>query len=319
MEDQKVLEEAAADKRPKFGNRHLTNEDDVFQFNAWDDVPLDPETLGQVVRTIEANASAKVAEEKATELEEKAGDYWNTFYNQHENKFFKDRHWLFTEFPELVPESADQLEQPRPQKTILELGCGVGNTVFPLLEMDPSLFVYCCDFSAKAIELVKATAATSAHGHRLCPFVFDLTSPDWAAAGVPFAPGSLDVVTMIFVLSAIDPTHHRRIVAQITPYLKPRTGTILFRDYAYCDLAQVRFKRGRCIKDNFYVRGDGTRSYFFEEAEVDAIFSQSGGLRKVDLHLDRRLQVNRANKKKMYRIWIQAKYQNSGAVSARDS
>ena len=64
MEDQKVLEEAAADKRPKFGNRHLTNEDDVFQFNAWDDAPLDPETLGQVVRTIEANASAKVAEEK---------------------------------------------------------------------------------------------------------------------------------------------------------------------------------------------------------------------------------------------------------------
>ena len=31
----------------------------------------------------------------------------------------------------------------------------MGNTVFPLLEEIPSLFVYACDFSPRAIEFVK--------------------------------------------------------------------------------------------------------------------------------------------------------------------
>ena len=38
---------------------------------------------------------------------------------------------------------------------MLEVGCGVGNAIFPMLEEDRTLYVHCCDFSARAVDFVK--------------------------------------------------------------------------------------------------------------------------------------------------------------------
>lgn len=43
-----------------------------------------------------------------------------------------------------------------------KVGCGVGNSVFPLLELNPQLRVYACDFSPTAVQLVQVRTRTCA-------------------------------------------------------------------------------------------------------------------------------------------------------------
>jgi len=192
---------------------------------------------------------------------------------------------------------------------VLEVGCGVGNTVFPLLAHCKrsgitDVFVYCCDYSSTAIELVRAHAE---YDTSMChAFVWDITD---ASASIPVQAGTIDAVSMIFVLSAIAPEHHRTAIANVSQLMRERTGVILFRDYGLHDLTQLRAKAGRCLRgtDALYARGDSTLVYYFNQDEVRHMFAHMTELQN---WVDRRLIVNRAKKQKMYRIWLQAKYIN---------
>lgn len=97
--------------------------------------------------TVKKNSNVKFSEEEIEKLEEAQSENWDKFYGVHQNKFFKDRHWLFTEFPELAP-NATAPERVYPQsdditlnvsemkldvgagRRIFELGSGVGNSRF---------------------------------------------------------------------------------------------------------------------------------------------------------------------------------------------
>ncbi|XP_043787770.1 tRNA N(3)-methylcytidine methyltransferase METTL2 isoform X1 [Apis laboriosa] len=324
----KLQQNESNNKRPQFGNRTLSNNNNVFQHNAWDNIIWDEEQQNLAKQKVNENSSITMSDKKIWEYEHEAYKYWDKFYGIHENKFFKDRHWLFTEFPELAVDIVKQnIKQPLrfknenikkngqetyenildlPNKNgnkILEIGCGVGNTVFPILlyNTDANLFVYCCDFSAKALDILKQNSAYDTS--RCKAFILDVTQEKWQT---PFEPESLDIIVLIFVLSAINPEKMKHIIEQVHKYLKSG-GLVLFRDYGRYDLAQLRFKKGSCLANNFYVRGDGTRVYFFTQEEIRILFTSCGFIEEQNL-VDRRLQINRGKQLKMYRVWIQGKY-----------
>jgi tRNAThr (cytosine32-N3)-methyltransferase len=199
--------------------------------------------------------------------------------------------------------------------TVLEVGAGAGNTAYPILAQNnnPSLKIHACDFSKKAVDVIRENEAYDNK---------NIQADVWDAAGdvLPpdMTPESADIVIMIFIFSALSPSQWKQAVSNTYKVLKPG-GVVLFRDYGRGDLAQVRFKKGRYLEENFYIRGDGTRVYFFEKDELVRIWSggdteasstsdTSDKFEIVDLGVDRRLLVNRAKQLKMYRCWMQGRF-----------
>lgn len=115
--------------------------------------------------------------------ERDAKKYWDVFYKRHQDKFFKDRHYLDKEW--------GQYFAGEERRVVLEVGCGAGNTIFPLVATYPNIFVHACDFSPRAVNLVK----THKDYLETCvgAFVCDLTVDDLSKE---ISPSSVDIVTM---------------------------------------------------------------------------------------------------------------------------
>ncbi|KAL9274117.1 tRNA N(3)-methylcytidine methyltransferase METTL6-like protein [Drosera capensis] len=229
--------------------------------------------------------------------ERDAMKYWDIFYKRHKDKFFKDRHYLDKEWGHYFTGAG--------RKNLLEIGCGVGNTIFPLIARYPAVFLHACDFSPRAISLVKAhNSFTEA---RINAFVCDLTTDDLREH---IDPSSVDIVTMIFVLSAVSPDKMTLVLQNIRHVLKPN-GRVLLRDYATGDLAQERFTcKDQMISENFYVRGDGTRAFYFSEEYLRGLFRENG-YEVEDLGLRCKQVENRSRELVMNRRWIQAVFRMS--------
>lgn len=261
----------------QFGSRHLLPTSSVYEFNAWDHVSPPAAELARADAQYAVQRAHPVSAFDAARFNADPARWWNRFYTNNTANFFKDRKWLRQEFPVLTeltaaePEEGEEREQKTGDTTasILEVGAGAGNTAFPLLKANrnPGLMIHACDFSAKAVELLRASPEYDERHMRAS--VWDLAGDD-LPPGVP--PNSIDVVLLVFVFSALSPRQWARAVRNVHTVLKPG-GEVCFRDYGRGDLAQVRFRKGRWMEENFYVRGDGTRVYFFDEAELRRIWT----------------------------------------------
>ncbi|KAI0231701.1 tRNA N(3)-methylcytidine methyltransferase METTL6 [Lamellibrachia satsuma] len=161
-----------------------------------------------------------------------------------------------------IGEKQDEMSRPHGSPlVILEVGCGVGNFLFPLLEEDQTLFFYACDFSPRAVKFMQENPLYDEdHCHA---FQCDITRDSLTE----HVHRPIDLITMIFVLSAIHPDKMRQALENIAQVLPPG-GRVLFRDYGMYDHAMLRFSRGHKLAEQFYVRQDGTRAYYFYKGRI---------------------------------------------------
>lgn len=249
-----------------------------------------------------AQNSRLVTEFQATKLEKDAKKNWDLFYKRNTTKFFKDRHWTTREFLELIDESP-LVDSDSPKRRLVEIGCGVGNLVFPLIQenLHQRYYIYAVDFSPRAIEIVQQNPLYSAE--HMSAFASDITTPDIFEQ---IQPESVDIVTLVFVLSAIHPDKFEVVATNLNRLLKPG-GVVLFRDYGLYDMAQLRFKAGSKIDDKLYVRQDGTRSYFFAVEQTKQLF-EAAGFDIVSNEYIHRRTVNFKEGIDVPRIFLQGKY-----------
>ena len=315
----------------QFGSRYLGEGDDVYEFNAWDHVTPDEAYCAYAEAQYANQREHPVSDFDKHRFNFQPEKWWDKFYSNNTSNFFKNRKWLHQEFPllsELTKKGAGKVR-------ILEVGAGAGNTAFPIIagNENQDLMLYACDYSKKAVELIQMNDAYDER--RIMAEVWDIASD---ALPTVTREGSIDIVLLIFVFSALSPSEWDAAVQNIWRLLKPG-GEVCFRDYGRGDLTQVRFKKGRLLEESFYVRGDGTRVFFFDEEELRGIWDSRCNVRTegaggtpskgqaeevgspifdltdskpafdiVSLGVDRRMLVNRKKQLKMHRCWMQGRF-----------
>ncbi|CAM9209147.1 unnamed protein product [Chrysoparadoxa australica] len=238
--------------------------------------------------------------------------YWHQFYKRNRCNFYKDRHYLETVFPVLAETDEDRSNAERTKslpsrgrhgrRTMVEMGCGVGNAVFPLLEVNSGLFIIALDLARSAIQLVKENPLYSL---RCAAFTCDATAdplPELVSED-----GGVDAVLLLFCLSAVAPEKQATVVRKAAAALKPG-GAILFRDYGQYDEAQLRFGRNSKLQNDLYVRQDGTLAYYFSLDRIRELMVEEAGLVELECCNILRQYSNRQQQKARRRVWVHAQF-----------
>ena len=257
------------------------------------------------------------------------------------------------------------------QPRLLEVGCGVGNAFFPLLDLIPTLFVYALDCSKNAIQVVQnhrayreqyelaeaaaaatignagdavaaapaASSAAPSSAASAAPAASSAVSAPPSSSSAVSAPpigrcaawvcdlvadefpsvlrsGHVDYATLVFVLSAIHPDRMEGVLRKVWAALKPG-GTLFLRDYCHYDLAQLRFAPTSKLGPQWYVRQDGTRSYFFHLAEIRGMMERVG-FEVVEAKVVCKIVRNRKEGSEMKRRFVQVRARAKAEAAAVD-
>jgi len=251
------------------------------------------------------NKSTEIGSYWIEKYEKDARKNWDLFYKRNSTHFYKDRHWLsnatsqdgFEFFNTLSTSSLHSLH-------ILEVGCGVGNTLYPILQ-EYSEFIHTMhafDFSSNAIQLLLQHQQYPEYHSQIHAFQFDITTTS-ISRHIP--SHSIDSICLFFVLSSISPEKHEFVLNQLSQTVKVG-GRLLFRDFCHGDLAESRFDSTQSkLSNRFYVRQDGTRSYFFIREHFIELVERLQW-KVIRCEAVQRVILNRKSNREMNRIWLQA-------------
>jgi len=264
-----------------------------------------------------------------------AADRWDAAYRTRSARTYRDRHYLRRVLPESVspavraaPDAWPALLSPPPgtvapseppslvslagRPLLLEVGCGVGNAALPLLRANPALFAYCVDCSPVAVNLLRQSEEYDPS--RIYAATHDIREPwpSWLPVG------HFDFVTLVFVLSAIDPIHLAAVAQRLCGALKPG-GLLYVRDFADGDMVNAEDRRAR-LAPRMWLRQDGTLQWHLSLEDLRCSFTDaaapcSTSLEEIHLTIVEMEKVNRKHDVSMRRRWVEGKWRKRGPVS----
>lgn len=252
-----------------------------------------------------------------------------------------------SEFGALSASSSDQEDDNsninrNSNRCLVEVGCGVGNAMLPLLansnKTNVQWTVYGLDLSSVAIDLlqqdprfIKHSAAAAAPSdlddvnmdrqQQQERRAFGATCDISIKGSIPrHFLGVATVTSLLFCLSAIDPAKHGIAVQNAVATMQPG-AVLVFRDYGRYDEAQMRLgtQRGKLLPAtattdgtadrSFYRKHDGTKCHYFTVEYVRRLFVTSGLLEPLECRYIRRVYKNRsAGGTERRRVWVQARF-----------
>lgn len=262
---------------------------------------------------------------ETTEYSDSDTTHWNLFYDRHKKgNFFKPRRYLSVEF-------STYLSNLPPYSTVLEVGCGYGCSMFPLLERFQFNYI-ATDYSEISLEVLRNHTTFDSIQHRCLVKQWDVTQPftrndddvldHWSRCGVL---GGISCVLCVFALSAIHPALHVDCLKNMKSLLAQPSGSaysscndndhksdsmnqgmrrfILFRDYGLHDMTMYRHKVR--YSDCFFRRTDGTLTYYFDLSYIRCL-AEAVGLTVVELQYATVKVENRKQSSIMHRVFIHA-------------
>ncbi|KAI5192822.1 tRNAThr (cytosine32-N3)-methyltransferase [Nematocida minor] len=303
--------------------RVLTETENKYKYNVWDKAEMPEEYMAQ--------AKMKIERDNAQEKKEYEISYepWDVFYKRYSRTFFKERQWISKEHPELLVHS----------NKVLEIGCGTGSTLIPLIKARLDRMNDYLQNSSSAnnnevkngdgdesAEIIDISDSDLLKCNNVYGMDYSQTAVGLLQSCIPrlashFAPGdvtkvgeyftfggkvldSVDIILLIYTLSAVHPSAYPSVFRLMHRTLGAG-GIVIFKDYYEMDLTQLRFKESQVLDKNLYVRGDDTYVYYFSRCEIE---KQIEGLfRIVKYKEDRKLVINRKTQKEMYRCFIEIK------------
>jgi len=140
-------------------------------------------------------------------------------------------------------------------------------------------------------------------GDRVTAFRWDAAREELPTDVLP--EGTCHHLFCVFVLSAVHPDLHVTALGRMRQALRPG-GTLLFRDYGLYDMRSLRFKPGQMVSPNFFLKGDGTTSYFFDKEHLGRVAEEAGfAVESAQYHCNR--LYNKQTKEEMFRVFLNAK------------